>query len=88
MVFMIILNRMKRVTIILIAVCIAFFIGLTLQAVQFINMPPEPVEEGFISGVVTRASDCNCLPGYIPSKDKDAYICQNLETPTKKRKCY
>lgn len=23
--------------------------------------------EGFKSGAVTRASDCNCLPGYIPS---------------------
>ena len=25
------------------------------------------IEEGFKSGSVIRASDCNCLPGYIPS---------------------
>lgn len=26
-------------------------------------------KEGFTSAAPTRASDCNCLPGYIPSKD-------------------
>lgn len=57
---------MKRVTILLIALCIAFFVALALQGVQFINTPPE-IYEGFKTAAVTRASDCNCLPGYIPS---------------------
>jgi hypothetical protein len=51
----------------LIAVCIAFFIALALQGVQFMNAPVIEYNEGFKSGLVTRASDCNCLPGYIPS---------------------
>ena len=77
---------MKRQTI-LIAVCIAFFIGLALQALQFINAPV--IEEIHSNeGFVARASDCNCLPGYIPGKENDGYICQNLEDPKKKRKCY
>ena len=57
---------MKRLTILLIAICIAFFVALALQGVQFMNALPEDTE-GFKSGAVTRASDCNCLPGYIPS---------------------
>jgi hypothetical protein len=56
---------MKRVTVILIALCIALFVGVASLGVRFINTPQE--EEGFTaqSVVVTRASDCNCLPGYI-----------------------
>lgn len=55
---------------VIIGVCIAFFVGLILQAIQFINMPE--VEEGFVSSAITRASDCNCLPGYIPSNQSDS----------------
>lgn len=63
---------MKRVKTIFIAVCIAVFIGISLLALTFIKDTPvsvkkgNVVEEGFDSSV-TRASDCNCLPGYIPS---------------------
>ena len=78
---------MKRQTI-LIALGIAFFIAVALQGVQFMNNPESHEIEGFKSSAVTRASDCNCLPGYIPSKDNDIYICQSLEDPKKKRKCY
>ena len=62
-------GRMKRVTVILIALCIALFVGVASLGVRFINTPQE---EGFTaqSVVVTRASDCNCLPGYIPSNNK------------------
>ena len=78
---------MKRVTILLIAVCVAFFIAVAAQGLQFINTPV--IEENHtFEGFVTRATDCNCLPGYIPSKEKDSYICRNLEDPNKKRKCY
>ena len=83
---------MKREAI-LIAVCIAFFVAVALQGVQFINAPENITTythknhlEGF--NAVTRATDCNCLPGYIPGKENDAYICQSLDDPKKKRKCY
>ena len=81
---------MKREAI-LIAVCIAFFVAVALQGVQFMNAPENTktyknLSEGF--NAVTRATDCNCLPGYIPGKENDVYICQHLEDPKKKRKCY
>ena len=55
--------------------------------------PPKLVEEkeGFKTGAVTRAADCNCLPGYIPfntSQGGYTYICRSLADPTKRRKCY
>jgi hypothetical protein len=71
---------------VLIGICIAFFVAIALQGVKFMNT--SEIQEGFKTSPVTRATDCNCLPGYIPSKDKDYYICQNLEDPKKKRKCY
>ena len=78
---------MKRVTIILIVICVALFIGAAFQGIQFINTPAIEETHTF-EGFVARATDCNCLPGYIPSKENDAYICQSLEDPKKKRKCY
>jgi hypothetical protein len=58
---------MKREAI-LIALCVAAFIAIANLGVQFINNPVEDfAKEGFKTGAVTRASDCNCLPGYIPS---------------------
>lgn len=62
---------------------------MALQGVQFMNAP-ESQENHKIEGfkLVTRATDCNCLPGYIPGKEKESYICRNLEDPNKKRKCY
>jgi hypothetical protein len=58
---------MKRVTVILIALCIALFVGVASLGVRFINTSLPEEQEGFTaqSVVVTRASDCNCLPGYI-----------------------
>ena len=41
------------------------FIGLTALAMQFIKEPQ--ASEGFET-LITRAADCQCLPGYIPSK--------------------
>jgi hypothetical protein len=79
---------MKRVTIILIVVCVAFFIAVAAQGLQFINtaeIDTKPTQE---EGFVARATDCNCLPGYIPSKENDSFICLSLSDPKKKRKCY
>ena len=62
-----ILIRMKREAI-LIGLCVAAFVAVAGLGVQFINNPIEDfIKEGFKTGAVTRASDCNCLPGYIPS---------------------
>jgi len=78
---------MKRVTVILIAVCIAAFLGVASLGVQFMNTGNIlESKEGFKS--VTRASDCNCLPGYIPKSRDDNYFCSNLTNPTKTRECY
>ena len=51
-----------------------FFIGLVAVAVQFMQNPPQapepPKAEGFASAAPTRATDCSCLPGYVPSNKK------------------
>jgi len=90
-----ILIRMKREAI-LIALCVAAFIAVAGLGVEFINK--EQIAdtghtghtrhtEGFKAS--TRASDCNCLPGYIPTKNNDTtYFCQNFTDPSKTRKCY
>jgi len=39
----------------------------------------------------TRAADCRCLPGYVPSNtniNEKGYFCQNLQNPAKTAKCY
>jgi hypothetical protein len=77
------MNRMKRAKTIFIAICITVFIGISLLAISFIKDTPvskdstvskdarvsvkkgNSHEEGFNS--ITRASECNCLPGYIPT---------------------
>lgn len=42
---------------------------------------------------VKLASDCNCLPGYIPSNMKGSekiqnFFCQSLSNPSMTKKCY
>ena len=69
---------MKRT--IFIGICIAAFVWLSLLAIDFINKNQREHShsrddyniEGFTTAV-TRASDCNCLPGYIPSKESSEY---------------
>jgi hypothetical protein len=39
-------------------------------------------KEGFTSAAPTRASDCNCLPGYIPSKGAGGQYGGNILTWT------
>lgn len=39
-------------------------------------------KEGFASAAPTRASECNCLPGYIPSKDAGGKYGGNILTWT------
>jgi len=63
---------MKRLTILFITLCIGLFFWIALFGVDFIQATP--VSEPFVSTTsVTRASDCNCLPGYIPATEIGGY---------------
>jgi hypothetical protein len=64
---------MKRLTILFITLSIAAFVWLGLSGINFIQETKE--EEGFATstGLITRASDCNCLPGYIPASETGGY---------------
>ena len=64
---------MKRLTILFITLCIGLFVWIALFGVNFIQATP--ISEPFVSTAtaITRASDCNCLPGYIPSADTGSY---------------
>jgi len=65
---------MKRLTILFITLCIGLFVWIALFGVNFIQTTPM-CQEGFASTAtaITRASDCNCLPGYIPSSETSEY---------------
>ena len=65
---------MKRLTILFITLCIAVFVWVGLSGINFIQNTTVK-DEGFntSTGPITRASDCNCLPGYIPSSDNGDY---------------
>jgi len=49
------------------------FISLISLAAMFFMAEPKEYSEPFITKKVTRVSDCNCLPGYIPSNMKSKY---------------
>jgi hypothetical protein len=61
---------MKRLTILFITLSIAIFVWVGLSGINFIQTTEE---EGFVTAPITRASDCNCLPGYIPSSETNGY---------------
>jgi hypothetical protein len=65
---------MKRLTILFITLCIAIFVWVGLSGINFIQVSSVE-EEPFATGTspITRASDCNCLPGYIPSSQTNGY---------------
>lgn len=48
----------------------------------------EPFESSGGPSPVTRAADCSCIPGYIPSKRDTSYVCQKLGDPSTTRQCY
>ena len=66
---------MKRLTILFITLSIAVFVWVGLSGIKFIQTKAVIEEEGFKTGTgpITRASDCNCLPGYIPSSEDSDY---------------
>jgi hypothetical protein len=67
------------------------FLLLASLAVQQIQSQSQS-QDGFISSggseAVTRAADCSCIPGYIPSKRDTSYVCQKLGDPSITRQCY
>jgi hypothetical protein len=57
---------------------------------NFMITIPQATQEGF---QVTTASECNCLPGYIPSNRKgnektSFFFCQSLANTSLTKKCY
>ena len=66
---------MKRLTILFITLSIAVFVYVGLYGINFIQTSTVKGEEGFKTdtGPITRATDCNCLPGYIPSSESGDY---------------
>ena len=73
------MNRMKRDKSIFIAICITIFICISVIAYNFIqngSKKMDEVEEAF-EVLATRAADCKCLPGYIPSNRIKARVLGN-----------
>jgi hypothetical protein len=69
---LLILTRMNILKPIGIAVCISVFfllLGISWTYLQTSGVYLEPFE----SNPITRASDCQCLPGYIPSNQSTKY---------------
>ncbi len=69
-------------------IVLAFLFYLAFQFIQ--TSQSKPVQESF---QVKSASDCNCLPGYIPSNMKGAektktFFCQSLSNSSVTKKCY
>jgi hypothetical protein len=64
---------MKRVVILILTLTflavLYYALTTTSNAFGFVDVK----KEGFSSAAPTRASDCNCLPGYIPSKEGGKY---------------
>lgn len=60
---------MKRVVILILTLTFlaVLYYAYTTTANSFSSVDVK--KEGFTSAAPTRASECNCLPGYIPSKD-------------------
>ena len=73
------------VVVVLVAVAVAVAVALFYTS---LHEPRIEQEEAF-TAAPTRATDCHCLPGYIPSTaGGDTYTCQKLGDPTVTRKCY
>ena len=77
------MERLLVAGIILIAFFLLIFVALDCS--KKMEKPDENVIEHF-SGPTT-AADCNCLPGYVPSKMNGAYNCISLANGSSQR-CY
>jgi hypothetical protein len=62
---------MKRVVILILT--LTFLAVLYYAYITTADSSVDVKKEGFTSASPTRASDCNCLPGYIPSKEGSKY---------------
>ena len=69
------------------------FVGSVLLSIQFMKQSNKETFANANANAkagVTRSSECNCLPGYVASKNNTTsiYFCQSLRDTNKIRKCY
>jgi hypothetical protein len=85
----------KELKTLLVVIFIFMMIAVMFQAVVFANkgnVVQQVMLEQFTSQP-TRASDCRCLPGYVPSNTKTegktaTFFCQSLSAPSNTKQCY
>ncbi len=85
----------KEIKTLVVVVFVFVILSVMAQALAFImkgNEVQEVMLEQFTSQP-TRASDCRCLPGYIPSnKSKTGmtptFFCQSLSKSSDTKQCY
>ena len=85
----------KELKTLLVVVFICMMIAVMFHAVAFM-MEGEEVKKVMLEQFTTqtkRASDCRCLPGYIPSNKTKAkitpiFFCQSLSNPSDTKQCY
>ena len=73
---------MKRVVILILTLTFLAVLYYALTTTSYAFSFVDVKKEGFSSAAPTRASDCNCLPGYIPSKDAGGKYGGNILTWT------
>jgi hypothetical protein len=78
----------KTINSVIMFIVLGFFFFLAFQFIQTSHI--KPIQESF---QVKSASDCNCLPGFIPSNMKGAekttnFFCQSLSNSSVTKKCY
>ncbi len=65
-------------------------IGVSLSLIN--GNPPGMIEVGVepFSPAPSRVRDCNCLPGYLPSRkdSKSTFFCKKVADPKQTRPCY
>jgi hypothetical protein len=85
----------KELRTLLVVIFIFMMIAVMFQAVAFM-MEGQEVKKVMLEQFTSqtkRASDCRCLPGYIPSNTTKAgitstFFCQSLSKPSDTKQCY
>lgn len=80
----------KTINSIILFIILAFLFYLAFQFIQRKQTQKPVIQESF---QVKSASECNCLPGYIPSNMKGtekttSFFCQSLSNKSVTKKCY
>ena len=75
----------------LVAAIVAVVAVAVIMLTKEFYTPTQDMSDGFVDTAPTRASECRCLPGYVPSILEEGgthYVCQKLGEPTVTLKCY